>query len=88
MLNAELVIHPLGTRGAESSVLVALGVQVSSELAIVRFWHDALLVEQRKYAGVLAIDEVEDVLIVGEGDEFPQDALPLVLWTTTKRGTH
>jgi hypothetical protein len=84
MLDAELVIHPLGARCAESRVLVALCVQVPRELVIIRFRHDALLVEEREYTGVLAIDEVEDVLIVGEGDEFPQDALPLVLWTTTK----
>lgn len=84
MLDAELVIHPLGARCAKSRVLVALCVQVPRELVIIRFRHDALLVEEREYTGVLAIDEVEDVLIVGEGDEFPQDALPLVLWTTTK----
>jgi hypothetical protein len=46
---------------------------------IVRLWHDALLVEEREYARVLAIDEVKDVLIVGEGDELPQDALTFVL---------
>jgi len=28
---------------------------------------------------VLPVDEVEHVLVVGEGDELPQDPLPLVL---------
>jgi hypothetical protein len=79
MLDAELVIHPLGARGIKSSVLVALGVQVPRELLIIRFWHNTLLVEEREYSRVLAIDEVKDVLIVGEGDELPQDALTFVL---------
>lgn len=79
MLNAELVVHPLGAGGVESRVLVALRVQVPREFLIVRLWNDALLVKEREYARVLAIDEVEDVLIVGEGDELPQDALAFVL---------
>ena len=40
---------------------------------------DALLVQYAQDARVAPIDEVENVLIVGELDELPRDALPLVL---------
>mmetsp|Transcript_49856 Transcript_49856/g.106023 ORF Transcript_49856/g.106023 Transcript_49856/m.106023 type:complete len:479 (-) Transcript_49856:2004-3440(-) len=79
VLDAELVINPLGRRGPEPSVRVALGVEVPRELVVVGSRNDALLVQQRQDACVLPVDEVEHVLVVREGDELPQYALSLVL---------
>ena len=71
MFNAKLVIHALGTRGTEPCMFITLGIQVSCKLLIIRSWDDALLVQQCKDAGMLPIDQVQHVLVIGEGDELP-----------------
>jgi len=78
MLDAELVIHPLGTRGTESSVLVALGVEVASKLLVGGSGDDALFIQKCKDASVLAINEIKNVLIIRERNELPKDALAFV----------
>ena len=58
---------------------IALGVQVSSELLVVGAGDDTLFIEEGEDSCVFAVNEVEDFLIVGEGDKFPEDAFAFVL---------
>ena len=62
----------------EPSVLVTPAVQVPCELLVVAAGQDALLVEKRQHSRVFHINEIQNVLVVGERDEFPQDTLPFV----------
>ena len=58
---------------------IALGVEVPSEFLIGRSGDDALFIKEGKDSGVFPVDEVENFLVVWEGDKFPQNAFTLVL---------
>mmetsp|Transcript_24017 Transcript_24017/g.69012 ORF Transcript_24017/g.69012 Transcript_24017/m.69012 type:complete len:722 (-) Transcript_24017:1240-3405(-) len=78
VLNGELVLHPLLGRCRETIMLVAAGIQVPRKLLIGRLGNDALLVKQGKDARMLHIDQIQNVLVVREGNELPQNALLFV----------
>mmetsp|Transcript_12675 Transcript_12675/g.30129 ORF Transcript_12675/g.30129 Transcript_12675/m.30129 type:complete len:281 (-) Transcript_12675:535-1377(-) len=80
VLNGEFVVDTLLGRGPETIVLVAAGVQVPRELLIGRLGNNALLVKQGKDARMLHINQIQNVLVVREGNELPQDALLLVFF--------
>ena len=75
VLDAEQEVGLLRRRGAEPLVLAAPAVEITRHLPVRRAGHDALLVQQRQDAGVPAVDEVEDILVVRKGDPLPPDAL-------------
>mmetsp|Transcript_22306 Transcript_22306/g.46370 ORF Transcript_22306/g.46370 Transcript_22306/m.46370 type:complete len:248 (+) Transcript_22306:3960-4703(+) len=78
VFDAEFVIDSLCGTSREAGMFVAFGIEVSCEFLVSGLGNDALFVQQRQDASVFAIDQVEDVLIVGEGDKFPQDSLTLI----------
>mmetsp|Transcript_27543 Transcript_27543/g.45779 ORF Transcript_27543/g.45779 Transcript_27543/m.45779 type:complete len:217 (-) Transcript_27543:365-1015(-) len=79
MFNTELVVDTLRRTCVEASMLVATGIQISGELLVGTLWQDTLFVQKCDDSSVLLVDEVKHVLIVREGNKFPQNSLLFVL---------